>query len=72
VSAETRSFGLAPALVDLETRRVFASCFQDGRPAPIHLLEGLPDDLVVQRSATGRVVAVKIQWWRGLCGMGGS
>jgi hypothetical protein len=35
------------------------SCFADGRPAPIHLLDGLPADWVTVRGAGGRVLAVK-------------
>lgn len=31
----------------------------DGRPAPMHLLEGLPPAVVTARDATGRVIALK-------------
>lgn len=59
VSAENRSFGFHPAFMDAETERVFASSFADGRRAPFHLLDGLPNDVVLERNAAGRVVAVK-------------
>lgn len=39
--------------------RVALSCFGDGRPAPIHVLDGMPEDWVEQRSLQGRVLSVK-------------
>jgi hypothetical protein len=45
--------------MDLETRAVYPSCFADGRRAPFHILDGLPDELVLARSACGRVAAIK-------------
>lgn len=59
VSAENRSQGFAPAFLDTVTQRIYRSCFADGRPAPMHLLEGLPPCLVAARDALGRVIAVK-------------
>lgn len=59
ISAENRSLGFRPAFMDRDTTSVYASCFADGRPAPFHLLDGLPDELVVARDALGRVAAVK-------------
>jgi hypothetical protein len=59
VSVEARGFGFVPAFLDRETGRVFASCFRDGRPARIHVIDGLPPDVVTQRSVTGRVISVK-------------
>ena len=59
VSAANRSHRFYPAFRDSETNRVYPSCFSDGSQAPFHLLDGLPDDLVVARDVTGRVVAVK-------------
>jgi hypothetical protein len=58
-SQENRSSGFRPAFIDSITRAVYASCFADGRPAPIHLIDGLPDEVVVARSDSGRVCAVK-------------
>lgn len=58
-SQENRSLGFRPAFMDAETSAVYPSRFADGRPAPIHVLDGLPADLVVTRSASGRVVSVK-------------
>jgi hypothetical protein len=59
VSAKNRSLGFAPAFIDRETRAIYLSRFADGRPAPCHLLDGLPHALVLSRRACGRVAAVK-------------
>jgi len=59
VSTDNRSLGFAPAFVDRETRAIYLSRFADGRPAPYHLLEGLPHELVLSRRACGRVAEVK-------------
>ena len=58
-SQENRSFGFRPGFFDTDTRVVFDSCFADGTPAPVHLLDGLPDEMVVARDSSGRVRAVK-------------
>ncbi|MDX1606432.1 MAG: hypothetical protein R3202_09580 [Candidatus Competibacterales bacterium] len=57
-SAENRECGFAPAFLDARTGRVHRSRFADGRPAPMHLLDGLPPELVQERSPGGRVTAV--------------
>lgn len=59
VSSASRSLGFIPAFRDSETGQIYRSCFQDGTPAPCHLLEGLPAALGVMRDADGRIVAVK-------------
>jgi hypothetical protein len=58
VSAENRALGFAPAFLDTQTGAVYRACFADGRPAPMHLLEGLPPALVVARDAAGRATAI--------------
>lgn len=58
-SEENRSAGFRPAFLDEETRIVYPSRFVDGMLAPFHLLDGLPDDLVVSRHPSGRVARVK-------------
>jgi hypothetical protein len=35
------------------------SRFANGNPAPIHVLDGLPEDWVIGRDKGGRVMAVK-------------
>lgn len=59
VSAGNRSQGFAPAFLDTETGSVYLARFADGRPAPMHLLDGLPRELIVSRDAAGRCLAVK-------------
>lgn len=59
VSRENRSKGFLPAFSDTGTGAVYLSRFADGRVAPVHVLDGLPAELVTERSASGRVTAVK-------------
>lgn len=58
-SEENAGAGFRPAFMDVDTRRVYESRFADGRPAPFHLLDGLPDELVVERAPGGRIAAIK-------------
>jgi hypothetical protein len=51
--------GFRPAFLDTATFSIHLSRFADGRPAPFHLLDGLPDEVVVTRSFFGHVVATK-------------
>jgi len=57
-SQENASLGFLPAFRDAGSGQVYRSCFADGRPAPFHLLDGLPDELVI-REGSGRVTAAK-------------
>jgi len=54
VSSENRHFGFVPAFMDTRSGKVYACRFADGRPAAFHLLEGLPDELVLARDRYGR------------------
>ena len=58
VSRNNRAQGFLPAFLDHASGRVYRACFANGTPAPMHLLDGLPDELVEARNAQGRVVAV--------------
>lgn len=58
-SPENRDLGFRPAFLDFETQVVYPSRFADGRPAPIHMLDGLPEEVIVDRTPSGRVVAAK-------------
>ncbi|HEU0199858.1 MAG TPA: hypothetical protein VFR86_05440 [Burkholderiaceae bacterium] len=58
-SEENRPCGFRPAFLDTRTQRVYESRFADGLPAPVHLLDGLPAELVITRNAAGRVTAVR-------------
>jgi len=59
VSAGNRCRGFAPAFLDTETGGVYLARFADGRPAPVHLLDGLPGELIVSRDPAGRCRDVK-------------
>ena len=59
VSAENAALSFRPAFLDRETGQVHASRFADGRPAPLHILDGLPGALVTMRSASGHVLRAK-------------
>lgn len=58
-SEENGDFGFRPAFRDDDTGVVYRARFLDGNPAPFHVLDGLPDEVVVSRAETGRVLAVK-------------
>jgi len=58
-SEENRGAGFRPAFRDHASGAVWLSRFRDGRPAPCHLLDGLPDEAVSQRTADGRPRALK-------------
>lgn len=59
VSRENRAHALLPAFRDSETGVVYRSRFADGRAAPVHILDGLPESLVTGRCASGRVLAIR-------------
>ena len=52
-SKDNRQYGFVPAFLDTRTNKVYRSRFADGRPAPIHLVEGLPPSLLAR--PTGHV-----------------
>src|SRR5438034_11750130 len=58
-SEENTSIGFRPAFMDCETSTVYPSRFANGRPAPMHLLDGLPSEVVLTRTSSGRVATVK-------------
>lgn len=59
VSAGNRSQGFAPAFLDMGTGKIYLARYADGRPAPIHLLEGLPQEVAISRDAAGRCTGAK-------------
>ena len=59
VSEVNRSYGFRPAFHDTETGATYLSRDLYGKPASVHLLDGLPATVVLARDSTGRVVAVK-------------
>ncbi|MBL3529125.1 MAG: hypothetical protein JMN27_16095 [gamma proteobacterium endosymbiont of Lamellibrachia anaximandri] len=56
ISARNRDQGFLPAFRDTRSGLCVVSCFADGCPAPVHILDGLPDDWVGSRDANGHVL----------------
>jgi len=54
VSGDNRHLGFVPAFMDTSTGNVYPCAFADGRPAAVHVLDGLPEELVVARDRYGR------------------
>lgn len=52
--------GFMPAFRDEQTGCVYPSCFSDGHRAPVHVYDGLPDGLVVERDGMGKPRSVKV------------
>jgi hypothetical protein len=59
VSPNNRHAGFQSAFLDCATGCIYLSRFADGTPAPVHVLEGLPNELVLQRDAGGRITVIK-------------
>ena len=57
--SQNRSCAFWPAFMDTQTRAVYLSRFTDGRLAPFHILDGLPDELVLWRNAGERGAVVR-------------
>jgi len=51
--------GFRAAFFDYASQRLYLSRFADGRLAPVHLLDGLPEEVVVDRALSGRVIAAR-------------
>ena len=58
-SQENASLGFSPAFYDFATQKIYPSRFADGRLAPLHLLDGLPDEVVIARTLAGNVISAK-------------
>ena len=59
VSAGCMDLGYVPAFHNSDTGETCRSQFADGRPAPMHLLDGLPDSWILKRNARQRAIKVK-------------
>ena len=57
--AQIRVSGFLPAFYDKATMSAEVSRFTSGAPAPIHLLDSVPDAWVARRCANGKIVALK-------------
>ena len=58
VSASCRVLGFRPAFRNAHTGEVRLSRFANGNPAPIHVLDGLPDHWGITRDQYGHAVRV--------------
>jgi hypothetical protein len=47
-SEENRDLGFRPAFLDFATQRIYPSCFRNGLPAAIHVLDGVPKDVAMK------------------------
>lgn len=59
VSQNNRGAGFAPAYRDEASGVAVISSFSDGRPAPVHVLDGLPDGWVLERDVGGHVTKAR-------------
>lgn len=58
-SEHSQSHGFSPAFLDTQTGIIHPCCQANGKPAVMHLLDGLPGELVLARSPSGRVLTAK-------------
>jgi hypothetical protein len=58
VSHENHGNGFIPAFCDSVTGRVEISRLQNGQPAPIHTIEGLPESWIIERDAAFKAIAI--------------
>ncbi len=58
VSENNRSLGFRPAYLNTATGETVVSRFADGTVAPVHVLDGLPEDWVIARDRSGNVLKV--------------
>lgn len=58
-SQENRNLGFVPAFHDTLSHKTAIARFSNGNPAPIHVLDGVPKDWIVQRDHCGTVTVVK-------------
>lgn len=56
VSANNRSAGFVPGFLNTRTGVAVVSCFADGQPAPVHVLEGLPAEWIAERDPEGHAI----------------
>ena len=59
VSQNNHQARFLPAFRDSESGRVEVARLEDGQPASVHLLVGLPEEWVTGRDENGHIVAVR-------------
>jgi hypothetical protein len=67
ISVNNQALGFVPAFRDQDTGRVEFARFQDGRPAPMHVISGLPAEWAMEFDASGAVLVVKPTIEAGFC-----
>ena len=70
VSQEKAHLNFRPAFMDQASGDIEISRLGNGKPAPFHSLEGLPDHWVIERNIAGRVVDIKSSVISGFVRMG--
>jgi hypothetical protein len=60
-----------PAFLDNDSGVIYLSRYADGRPAPFHTLEGMPEEVIIRRSPDGKIAEAKRSLVSGFvkCGM---
>ena len=58
ISINNKTWGFIPAFYDKKTGRAEISRYFDGRPAHIHLVEGLPEDWAADHDVKGRITSL--------------
>ena len=56
ISINNRNYGFLPAFQNSRSGCCIISRFADGRPAPVHILDGLPDEWIEAREPGGQVI----------------
>ncbi len=59
ISGSNVEYGFTPAFLDRKSGDIYRSCFSDGRPAAVHLYDGLPDSVIIKRDNNNKPIAVK-------------
>ncbi|MGW8228518.1 MAG: hypothetical protein ACWGOW_06435 [Gammaproteobacteria bacterium] len=59
ISPINRSLDFQQGFYDIESGQIAMFCFANVRPAPIHIMDGLPADRVTARNTGGEVISVK-------------
>ncbi|EGV16789.1 hypothetical protein [Thiocapsa marina] len=59
ISQNNGSFGFRPAYLDGASGEAVLSRFANGTPAPVHLLDGLPESWILDRDHEGHVTATR-------------
>lgn len=59
VSRGNQHRGFRPAFLETRSGEIYLSRFADGRPAPVHVLDGLPPALLTQSTPAGRASATR-------------